>query len=285
MKTLQLLALLLASFDLFGQTSYTGFIDKYPIELVTYIYTSADVRAIYAYTNHDEPIVIRGALQQRVLTLYEKDNTGKNKAALTFQNFDTKKTQLEGVWKDLKSDKQLKIILTKTFDVDGNIKPKKREILQPVALKDRYFKLVIADEGVIGVKVIEKKTDKLIQQIDLTCQLWGLENISVGDYNFDGIDDFAVFEQSCAGPNTSSLYFLYNPKTDKYFDSGFSGTTLEFDSKKKRISERNQCCAGSVITTAEYKVVNNKMVLIKHQCFKWDEIKQKLVERKYKDCQ
>ncbi len=72
----------------------------------------------------------------------------------------------------------------------------------------------------------------------------GLENITVDDYNFDGIQDFSVFETSYAGPNTSSLYFLYDLKSKKFFKSDFNGVSLEFDMKKKEIFELNQCCAG-----------------------------------------
>ena len=53
----------------------------------------------------------------------------------------------------------------------------------------------------------------------------------------------------------------------------------------KRIHERDQCCAGSIFTSAEYKVINNKMVLVKKRCFKWEDKKQELVERKIEDCQ
>ena len=210
-----------------------------------------------------------------------------------FKNFNSKSNNIEGVWKDISSNKELKITLTKSFDIDfgDSIEWKNKELLHPTSLKDKYFKLIISKEknrfyaSVTGLKIFEKKTDKLIQQIDLECQLWGLDNISIDDYNFDGISDFSVFEQSYAGPNTSRLYFLYNPKTKKYFESDFGGISLEFNSKTKRIFERNQCCAGSIVTTAEYKVIDNKMVLIKEHCFKWDEKKQKLVERKMKDCQ
>jgi hypothetical protein len=67
------------------------------------------------------------------------------------------------------------------------------------------------------------------------------------------------------------LYFLYNPATDKYFESSFSGSSLEFDSKTKRIQEHSECCGGARQTNAEYKVVNNKMVLIKKTCLEYDE--------------
>ena len=278
-QTIIILTFFLLTFNLFGQTNYTGFIDKYPIELVTYIYSDGVTRAIYTYSNYDEPITINGELKQNKLTLYEKDNNEKNKATLSFDNFDAKSNQLVGNWKDLNSDKQFNITLTKNFDINygENIEWKEREIIQPTSFKDKYFKLVISKAkenfyaNVTGVKIFEKKTDKLIQQIDLECQLWGLDNISVEDYNFDGISDFSVFEQSYAGPNTSRIYFLYNPKTKKYFESSFSGTSLEFDQKTKRVYEHNQCCAGRSHINAEYKVVNNKMVLIKQTCLEYDD--------------
>lgn len=274
-----LIALLfLASIQLAAQTTYTGFIDKYPIELLTDIDSDGSGNAIYTYSNYDTPIEISGTLKKKVLTFFEKDKTGKNTAKFIFENFNPKDKKLEGKWTDLNTKKELKITLSKSFEIDygDNIEWKNREILQPVSLKGKYFKLIVSKQKddfyakVTGVKILEKKTDKLLQQIDLDCQLWGLNNISIGDYNFDGIEDFSVFEGGTAGPNTTSLYFLYNLKTGKYFESGFSGTSLEFDSKTKRINEHNQCCAGSRQRNAEYKVVNNKMVLIKQTCLELD---------------
>ena len=262
-QTLQILTLLLTSFNLFGQTIYTGFIDKYPIELATDIDVySGYARAVYAYSNHNTPIGINGELKESILTLFEKDEKGNNKATLTFENFDKNSQQLDGIWKDLNSNKQYKIRLTKNFDVD---------LIQSVSMEEKYFRLVVSEGTVTGVKIFEKKTNKLIQYIDLDCQFLGFDNISVGDYNFDGIEDFSVFEGSYVGANTSSLYFLFDPKTNKYFDSNFSGTSLEFDSEAKLIYEHNQCCAGRYYMNAVYEVVNNKMVLIEQTCFEYDE--------------
>lgn len=292
-KTSILLILYLFTKNLHGQVSYIGFINKSPIELVTHIYSDGIANAFYVYSNFDEPINIDGTLKNGLLTLIEKDSLGKAKATLIFNSFNIKNKNIEGVQKDLNTGKELKITLCKTFDVDtkDTIEWKNMELLQPVSLKDKYFKLILhkeneADEvSVSGIKIFEKKTDKLIQQIECACQLLGLYNVNIDDYNFDGLPDFSVFEQSYAGPNTSSLYFLYNKKTNTYFDSGFTGTSLEFSSSNKRVYERNQCCAGTSITRATYKVVKNKMILLKEQCFKWDEKKQKLVEHKMKDCQ
>ncbi len=269
--------LLLVSIHLSAQITYTGFIDKYPIEFITDIDSEGSGNAIYAYTNYDTPIQISGTLKKGIVTFYEKDKNGKETAQLIFENFDSKNKKLEGKWQDLNTNKELQISLLKVFEIDdAGSEWKNKEILQPVSLKGKYFKLVLSkkkDESpmITGIKILEKKTDKLIQQIALECQLWGLNNIMVDDYNFDGIEDFSVFESSYAGPNTSRLYFLYNPTTGKYFESSFSGTSLQFNSKTKRISEHNQCCAGRSVITAEYKVVNNKMVLIKQTCMEYDD--------------
>ena len=265
--------------NLSAQTSYSGFIDKYPIELVTYSYSDGVVRAFYVYTNYDTPIKSNGHFKNNILTLEEINIAGKTTATLIFNNYKAESDNLEGIWKDIKTNKELKIILTKTTDIDygDSIEWPDKELLQCASMKDKYFKIVISKTKedffgrVTGVKIFEKKTDKLLQELKMDCQLWGIENIDVDDYNFDGIEDFSVFESSYSGPNTSKLYFLFDPKTGKYFKSTFEGTSLEFDKNKKRIYESNQCCAGKYSSQAEYKVVNNKMVLIKKFCYEYNE--------------
>lgn len=269
---------LLATTFVSAQISYKGFIDKYPIEFVTDIYSDGQGTAIYAYSNFDTPIALNAKLNGKTLVFTEKDKNDKETAKLSFKNYSAESDQLNGIWKDLISGKELKISLIKEFDLNYNNGEEwtEREILQSVSMKGKYIKLVISKDkdgsfGVSGIKVIEKKTDKLIQKIDIGSPNLGLFNVSVGDYNFDGFEEFSVFESSYAGPNTSRIYFLYNPKTGKYFESGFSGTSLEFDSKTKRIYEHNQCCAGRSVERTEYKVVNNKMVLIKKTCMEYDD--------------
>ena len=279
MKQKIILLFLLATTFLSAQITYTGFIDKYPIEFAADIYSDGVGTGIYAYSNFDTPIVLSAKLTGKTLIFTEKDKNGKESAQLIFQNYNSKNDKLNGTWKDLNSGKELQIQLNKIFDIGSKaIKEwSNKEILQSVSFKDKYFKLVLSkrkddyEAKVTGVKIIEKRTDKVLQKIDLECQFLGLNDISIEDYNFDGIEDFSVYEAGSAGPDSSSLYFLYNPKTGKYFESGFSGSSLEFDSKTKRIHEHNECCGGTSVMEAEYKVVNNKMVLIKKTCFKYDE--------------
>ncbi len=290
------LMLLLCQGLVWGQVSYTGTIDRYNIELVAEVYSDGAVNVIYEYTKHHEPIVLEGRITGKTLTLYESDKQRTKTAKLVFPAFNKKATTLSGTWTDLKTNKEATISLTRNFDVEEDntkLTWNNREIIQSAALKNQYFKLIIGKEkvtdelGVKGVKIMDKKTGQLVQQIKLDCQLSGagLYSVSVGDYNFDGYPDFSVFETGYAEPNTSSLYFLYNPATKKFFKSRYEGVSLEFDEDTKTITELNQCCAGAQQTVKKYKVVNNKMVLKEQHCYKYDEQKQDMVERPMKECE
>lgn len=292
-KYLFLFIFLFISLNLIAQTNYKGFIGKYPIELVTHIYSDGDARAIYSYRKNNEPIIINGRQHNDTLTLFEKDKIGKTTAVLIFLNFKENKNSIIGTWKNIKTQQELIIQLDKEFELNcgDSISWDNREIIQSVSLKKEYFKLIVSKTSdnfyplVSGIKIFNKVTDSLIQLIKLECDLSGLDNLEIDDYNFDGIKDFSVFESHYAGPNTSRKYFLYNPVTKSFFDSNFEGVSLNFDQKSKRIFEHNQCCGGRQHTTAEYKVVNNKMILVEQHCYIWDEKKQDLIERKMKDCQ
>jgi hypothetical protein len=159
-------------------------------------------------------------------------------------------------------------------------KEKQKELLQHTTTKDHYFKLLISlsEDGsfqkVSGVKIFEKNTDELIQQIDLDCEWRGIDDVMVNDYNFDGLEDFSVFEASYAGPNTTRVYILKDHGSDKYHLSEITGISLEFDPVSKTISEHNQCCAGKMHMLARYKLKHDKMVLIEKKCWQYDENKE-----------
>jgi hypothetical protein len=284
MKLTLLLLLSLFSFSVGAQTSYSGSIGPYPIQLVTYLYSDGDARALYAYDKFDTPIRINGKKVGSRLELYERNEQNVVTATLRFENFNPKSSTISGTWVNKDGSKKLNITLNKQFDAEGATDFNQKELLQAEATQTQYFKLLITksqgDVRVTGVKVLEKKTDRLIQQIDLDCQLMGLDNVSTGDFNFDGLEDFSVFEASYAGPNTSSIYILRLPGLEKYVVSSFTGTSLEFDAATKTIHEHNQCCAGRSHVNATYKVVNNKMVLIEKTCLEYDEEKDDFTEVK-----
>lgn len=280
------LSILFLATSVFGQVGYSGFVGDAPVTMVTNIYSDGVGNGTYVYDSFDEPIRLDGNVIKKKLIFTEKNARNLTRETLTFDNFDAKSDEIKGVWKDVKTGKTLDIKLKKDFEVGyGTSESMERELIQSDSLSDRYFKVVVSGDRATAVKVFEKKTDRLLQKIELDCQQRGAESISVEDYNFDGITDFSIFESSYAGPNTSSLYYLYDPAAKKFVESEFSGTSLEFDPISKRIYETNQCCAGSSITKATYKVVKNKMVLVKEHCYKWDEKKGKHIERPIKQCQ
>ncbi len=277
MKKLFILTLIFIKVNLFAQVNYIGFIDKYPIELFAEITSGNDTNAVYVYSNIDEPITLTGNFENGTVTFFEKDKKVKQTASMVFEKFNPESDKINGIWTDLKTKKELKIALTKKAEnPDG--------IIQLSSINDKYFRVVTDYQSNNEIRIYQKKTDKLLQKFAVECRFSGANSIDVDDFNFDGLPDFSIFETSYAGPNTSSLYFLYNPKTKKYFDSGFTGVSLEFDSKTKRITETNSCCAGSSVVISEYKLVKNKMILTKEKCLKWSEEKQELIERKAVNC-
>jgi hypothetical protein len=282
-----ILLTLLAAANLFGQqASYSGVIGDSPVTFVTNIYSDGVGTAVYVYDKYDEPIRLSdGKVVKNKLTFTEKDAKKMTRATLTFDNYDGKAAELKGVWKDAKTAKTLDIKLKKDFETDYDSSEVSGEFIQGDALPERYFKVAVKGDRAVAVKVFEKKTDRLLQTIDVDTQQRGADGVSVGDFNFDGIKDFSLFESSYAGPNTSSLYFLYDPAKKLFADSGWEGTSFEFDGKTKTVSSTNSCCAGSSVITATYRVVKNKLVLVSETCMQYDEKKDALVKRPIKACQ
>jgi hypothetical protein len=130
-QILSIIFLIISSY-VFAQTNYKGYIDKYPIELLTHIYSDGNARAIYTYQKFDDPIVINGRQCKDTLVLLEKDKQGKVNATLTFLNFNDKKNTIIGTWKNLQTKQELPIKLDKEFELEcgDSIAWKDREIIQ-----------------------------------------------------------------------------------------------------------------------------------------------------------
>ncbi|WEK20941.1 MAG: FG-GAP repeat protein [Candidatus Pedobacter colombiensis] len=284
-----ILALMLFISKAKAQLQYTGSIGSYPIQLF------ADLQAgngVYVYKKINTPISLSITLKEGALKLIERDGTGKKEvASFVFEHFDAHASSIVGIWKNLSSGKPLPIHLKLDYDFkeDGQDQNwKDKEVLQAVSLKDQYFKTVLSKPkgehyaSVNQVKIIDKKTNVVKQEFKVDCQEMGMSSISLGDFNFDGFTDFAVFETSYAGPNTSSLYYLYNPKSESFEASEIRGISLEFDPELKRIIETNQSSAGRERRVTIYKVVKNKMVVVEDHDYIWDEKIQDYVEAKSK---
>lgn len=282
-----------SSSSLLSQTSYKGFVDKNPYEMFIDIESNSFATATFVDTDKDEPFSIYGQIENKTLTFIEKDQFENVIFKIEFQDFDIKQKKVNGIWQNYETNEQYKIDFSHIFDleVDQSNSLVNRDIIQSVTTNNHYFKLQIVNDSITSnlyvsaVKIFEKKTDKLIQKLDVKCQFMGLYGFNINDFNFDDELDFSIFEGSYSGANTTSLYFLYNKKTNTYFESGIYGTNLEFDSKSKRIIEYNQCCAGRKRIEITYKLRNNKMILVKKKCFVWDEEAQEIIEKKWKECE
>ena len=282
---LSVILFLNAAFCLGQMRVYTGFIGEYPIQLTAYSYTDGFTNAFYAYDKFDTPISIKGTFDNNTLILTELDEAGDTLAELVFTGTDLASNELNGEWINQVNNTKLNIRLTKSIEFDSfdDTEIEKSEFLQSQSTQNHYFKLLISktpDEEVqvIGIRVYEKKTDKLLQEFEFNCRFLGLNNTFVGDYNFDGEEDFSVFEGNFAGANTSSIYILKSPESGKYFMSDITGTSLEFDYDAKLVYEYNQCCGGRNQTNTTYKIVNNKMVLIKEERLEYDDEKGDYIE-------
>lgn len=174
------------------------------------------------------------------------------------------------------------------------------EVIQSENMDNVYFKTMISkrndilnpnDENfwldVMKVNVMEKNTDRLLQTMELEeCGYFGRDQVSIGDYNFDGLPDFSVFQQvPPTGPmDTYRIYFLFDPVKKQYYNSGFSGGQLDFDDDQKIITKREQIDNEKMMTSI-YNVVNNQMVLVEEHCFVWDDNKGDFIERDIKFCE
>jgi hypothetical protein len=258
-----------------AQISYEGKIGDYSIEMVLSVDGSFS-DGVYIYSKYNEPISLRGKFENKNLALFESE--GKfNSGRFYFENFEDGKNEYFGTWTNLKTEAQLSVHLKK--------KTNQNSFLQLESTKRFYFR-GIEENGEYYLLIIDKKDNQIFQKMKLEeCGFDSIYDVSVGDYNFDGFEDFSSCMQSYAGPNTTKTYFLFDTKKNEFFASDFYGTSLEFDSQKKQIIETNQCCAGASIVKNIYKVEKNQMKLVKAHCYKWNEKLQKHIEKKPKDCE
>lgn len=265
--------------------TYAGLVGQYPIQLVVDGYEGKIHQAFYVYTKYDTPIPLEVHHEADKLTLIERDASDQITGQLTIAPYSASATGLKGTWVAGDGNKRLPLELQRLqqYDAHGATSFKSISLLQANSLPDRYFVEVLAKVGeayaeVKHLHIYEKKTDKLLQSFELQCVYREFNSVLIGDYNFDGYPDFSVFESFYAGPNTSTLYFLYDPATDSFFESGFTGISLDFDPETKTVTEYDQCCAGRYISNTTYEIVNNKMVLIERHCLEYSESEDEMIE-------
>lgn len=293
-------ALSLVSSTAAGQASYTGKIGGAPIELL--LGNLSGGTGVYLYTKVGTPIVLRSSLRRGVLTLteYTADRllttqsllTTKYRATatLTIAKFSFKAPALHGTWRNRATGQLLPLALTLiTGPSDMGTAAAPPTALQNESTPGYYFKTVLTGKAadtttrVGAVQVMAKKTNRLLQQFPVNGRASAQYNVSVDDYNFDGLPDFSVYEKDGDRPmlasfllnNTKSQYFLYDPATRQFKASGFQGIGLVFDAKKKRVYEYlpSSSRTRTAMTKVTYRLVNNHLVLVAKQCLEWHAYK------------
>lgn len=255
-KTRMALLILVASLPCHS-TEYVGKIGSID---VTASFSQGEYEASYMYNKFRTPIKLIKSDNNSDAQLIFIEKTGKVETAAFNLKSDGK--SLSGFWINKKTGQKLPVTLNAYNDARGE--------LQSDSFKNSYFRISCNDNGKV-VTIIDKKTDSDITRItaDGMCRHNELE---VGDYNFDGFKDFSVFESFYAGPNTSRLYYLYNPKNKKHLLSDqLSLVSLFFDPVEKTVTSTNQCCAGSVMTIDTYKWQGATLKLINGECYMRNE--------------
>ncbi len=284
MKYITLFFLLFNSLYCFAQISiYKGTVGKSSIELTMHSFSDNSVNAICLYGKLNQSIQLNGKLKNDTLILIEKD---KNKEVLTkliFTKIYNTDKRLYGIWINEKHKKPIQIDKLYEFQSYDTTSFKDLELQQTNTTKQHYFKLLLSKESkkaikVVGVRIYDRKTNHTFQEMKLEGNFRGLFNITVGDYNFDGLEDFSVLEQNYTGSNTSRFYILRMPNSEQYFVSEITGISLNFDKKLKLVFEHNQCCGGNKHTNTTYKIVNNKMVLVERKCIEYNKKKKDFIK-------
>jgi hypothetical protein len=162
--------------------SFKGMIaGKYPIELLIQTkdtYSSKnkkiyDLVGIYKYDKFNTPIALEGKIDNGEIELY----VVKNKKKVEKFSFSFSKKESIGTWTNLKSKKSMPLSLEYVNTLDDRERKafNNVEILQKMTLKDYYFVGVYMLEEdsypssrMSSLKIINKKTDKLFQEIDFT---------------------------------------------------------------------------------------------------------------------
>ena len=237
-------------------TEYAGTLGSQAISVSL---TKDDGHATYFYDKFRTPIALNQKQNSGAELVYAETQRGKPIAEFHLNDRDD---TLQGFWLNLKTGQKFDVRLSQRHDERG--------VIQSASFPNEYVR-ILCDESDKTVNIIDKATDTVRQTIQTGGQCLG-DELQVFDYNFDGNADFSVFESFYAGPNTSRLYYLYDPKARSYAATEeLSLTSLEFDAKSKTITSTNQCCAGRQILVETYRWAGAKLKRVNGTCYVLDE--------------
>ncbi len=251
MKYLMIAVFLVAPVLLEAQNTYKGTLGGQGISFATDAYEySEEILAVYSYLEEGIPIWLSGFMQNGNLFLDEVSDDGVILVKYEFPGFDDQKTSISGKWIHQGSGDEQEIFLTLDFKLsDCSHEFKDKELFMVNGTENLYFSVLtyMTEDDyyarISDVLIYDRATHELLQSIEgLDAQsIRGFRSVSIGDYNFDSEDDFCVFGEQFAGPNTKSFYFIFDPVKEEfnYSEQLSNLMSAEFDSTEGIIIERN----------------------------------------------
>lgn len=269
------LLLLLWSISCFSQVSYRGTIGA---DSVLFFFDKTDHRSadvasyygIYSYMNTPKPHPVVAEVGDKVC-LFDL-NDGKKDTIDYFEAtvYGNDLEWLEGVKKNTKTGKkqQFKVALSQAVKNRDGLSS--IETMQTTILNDSLHFIIRAYVTVDGIQehteLLLLKNDKgdVFQKWTLDFPMespYGLYNIGIDDFNFDGYADFSVFIAS-RGANMFYHYFLYDSNEHKYVltDALSPLASPIFFAENKTIIE--SISFPDMFITNAYTITNNQLVVL-----------------------
>ena len=105
---------------------------------------------------------------------------------------------------------------------DTTTKKSERELLQTSDFPDYYFKLALSTKNDPSIRIYNKKTGKLFQELGGPVEFfYGIDEISAGDANNDGHYEFTIFLTTYSNPMRNEYgQFLWDPAKKKFVYAG-----------------------------------------------------------------
>lgn len=263
--------------DIYAQLVYSGSIGKASLELVV-VPSDYDTTAsgVYLYKKYNEPISLTGTHKGKMLTLFETDKNKNKTGQFIFESYDNRTPHVTGIWKNLKTNASFPVELKLLSDVKKSAADSSGELLQCESTADFFFKLIVesidSELKVSGIKVFEKKTGRIKQVINCDCRYFeSCKSLEVEDYNFDGENDFSIEKDIFASANDSRFYILWDHQDKRFFDTGFEGINLIFDSSTKTVREPISDPVTNTYHISIYVIKKNALVLKEKFCQRYNE--------------
>ncbi len=292
MRKRLMLLLLLVHFSTVvpAQLVYSGTLNEMPVELTIRLFKSGEADALLSSKGSLDGIYMSGGFQNDSLALVSCPGRKGGYLHFLFTNVNFKTDSLSGYLLEKEAIRFQKqqghsAFVATAWETRNSLErvPIPTVANQPTAVLG--FSLAgKALEGEVCFRtsalLLYRNADSLpAQQLPFKAPYNSPEGVTIGDYNFDGYPDFAV-DTSTEMKQKELVYFLYNPLSQRYFQSRFWGSNLEFDTSRKRIFREEKGRTGDQRAVFEYKIVNNEMVFLRRHCYIWNVRRQDWVKGK-----